>query len=466
MSNREIELSESDGYHRNKIHFHKSTDEPYIKNFKPIRGGKFADSFTYSFFKEVFLPQGFPDSVHKDYVSYQIWDTLQAFASTINGTLTTHSIMKGVGVGESTATPLAAAITWILKDGTGMVGRILFAWWQGNNLGSQCKKWRLFADILNDFAMTLEITVPYVPVLSSYTLCLTTGMKSIVGIAGGATRTSIMQHHAIKDNLADISAKEHSQGTLVNLAGSIVGIFILLCIHERLFLYLCFLLVIVHIVSNYFAVTSLQINTLNEDRLCLIIEDYILNHTVSNVATINDRESVFLLWNSPAKKRFGFDIEIGVSIEYILKTNLVRSKDLPLLIELLQRRKYLPIMDVQQRKIHIVLPEEIDDAQILKAYFYSCIYAVVASSMMDLKSDVLFQKNCPSHLLMKVLLFSKKCKATLSKSDKQVSAELISTVDEMVHEDCDLFIKLLDESEWVSKANMLLAKSWRCSWKS
>ena len=39
--------------------------------------------------------------------------------------------MRGVGVGESTATPLAAAITWILKDGTGMIGRIIFAWWQG-----------------------------------------------------------------------------------------------------------------------------------------------------------------------------------------------------------------------------------------------------------------------------------------------------------------------------------------------
>lgn len=143
---------------------------------------------------------------------------MKAFASTINGTLTTHSIMRGVGVGESTATPLAAAITWILKDGTGMVGRIMFAWWQGycvvfsyikwffifffiylflcrNNLDRQCKKWRLFADVLNDTAMTLEVIVPYFSSLSSYVLCLTTGMKSIVGIAGGATRTGIMQHH-------------------------------------------------------------------------------------------------------------------------------------------------------------------------------------------------------------------------------------------------------------------------------
>ena len=43
--------------------------------------------------------------------------------------------------------------------------------------------------------MAIEVTVPYVTTFSSYILCLTTGMKAIVGIAGGATRTAIMQHH-------------------------------------------------------------------------------------------------------------------------------------------------------------------------------------------------------------------------------------------------------------------------------
>lgn len=38
-----------------------------------------------SFLAEVFLPQGYPDSVSKDYMPYQIWDTAQAFCSTITG---------------------------------------------------------------------------------------------------------------------------------------------------------------------------------------------------------------------------------------------------------------------------------------------------------------------------------------------------------------------------------------------
>lgn len=36
-------------------------------------------------FQEIFLPHGFPDSVSDDYLTYQIWDTIQAFCSTISG---------------------------------------------------------------------------------------------------------------------------------------------------------------------------------------------------------------------------------------------------------------------------------------------------------------------------------------------------------------------------------------------
>jgi len=42
------------------------------------------------FLKNAFLPQGYPDSVSEDYLIYQIWDTVQAFASSISGSLATQ----------------------------------------------------------------------------------------------------------------------------------------------------------------------------------------------------------------------------------------------------------------------------------------------------------------------------------------------------------------------------------------
>ena len=41
-------------------------------------------------FRSVFLPAGFPHSVSRDYVAYQTWDTVQAFASSISSSLATR----------------------------------------------------------------------------------------------------------------------------------------------------------------------------------------------------------------------------------------------------------------------------------------------------------------------------------------------------------------------------------------
>lgn len=77
-----------------------------------------------------------------------------------------------------------------------------------NDLDVDSKKWRLRADILNDLAMTTELfLLPYYTKYSIYILCLTTMMKAIVGVAGGATRAALTLHHAIRNNLADVSAK-------------------------------------------------------------------------------------------------------------------------------------------------------------------------------------------------------------------------------------------------------------------
>lgn len=133
-------------------------------------------------FEQIFLPEGYPDSVSQDYLTYQAFDTIQAFCSTITGTLTSKAIFEIIGVGDDKATPLAAVTTWIFKDGTGMFSGIVFAWLKGTDFDSNCKKWRLFADILNDGAMFVEMLLPSIPkVWIPYFLCCTTAMKACVG---------------------------------------------------------------------------------------------------------------------------------------------------------------------------------------------------------------------------------------------------------------------------------------------
>ncbi|KAG9464586.1 hypothetical protein GDO78_019692 [Eleutherodactylus coqui] len=175
-------------------------------------------------FMSLFLPHGYPDSVSEDYLDYQLWDTLQAFSSSVTGSLATHALLRGSGVGDSTATVTGATITWILRDGTGMVGRILFAWMKGSRLDCDAKRWRLFADVLNDLAIFMEILAPLFPSCFTLTVCIAGIFKCIVGVAGGATRAALTVHQARRDNMADVCAKDGSQETLVNLAGLLVSL--------------------------------------------------------------------------------------------------------------------------------------------------------------------------------------------------------------------------------------------------
>jgi hypothetical protein len=46
------------------------------------------------------LPEGYPASVSPDYLSFQLWDTIQASSSYVRGMLSSQAIFKGVGVGS------------------------------------------------------------------------------------------------------------------------------------------------------------------------------------------------------------------------------------------------------------------------------------------------------------------------------------------------------------------------------
>ena len=72
----------------------------------------------------MFLPVGYPESVSRDYLAWQSWNSLQDFSNTVTRTLATHAVLKGAGVGDAQATPLAATITWLMKGkwGAGVKG--------------------------------------------------------------------------------------------------------------------------------------------------------------------------------------------------------------------------------------------------------------------------------------------------------------------------------------------------------
>ncbi|PNH12864.1 hypothetical protein TSOC_000128 [Tetrabaena socialis] len=89
-----------------------------------------------------FLPNGFPDSVAPQYAPYMFWRGVQYFFGGAISVFTTQSLLGALGVAGGYRGEAAAAINWVIKDGAGRLGRLLFARW-GRELDCELKQFRL-----------------------------------------------------------------------------------------------------------------------------------------------------------------------------------------------------------------------------------------------------------------------------------------------------------------------------------
>src|SRR4051794_10293325 len=72
---------------------------------------------------------------------FQLWDTIQAMCSYLRGMLCTHAVLTGLGVGDVAASATSATLNWVLRDGVGMFGGLLFAWWGAERFGASLRSW-------------------------------------------------------------------------------------------------------------------------------------------------------------------------------------------------------------------------------------------------------------------------------------------------------------------------------------
>ncbi|KAL5112397.1 RUS family member 1 [Taenia crassiceps] len=335
------------------------------------------------FAKSAFLPEGYPNSVSKDYLEYQIWDTIQAIASSIISALAGQAVLIGVGVGDSNASILAASLTWIFKDGAGMVGRIVFAGWQGVSLDSQCKQWRIFADVLNDVAFFLELLSLHAVSLFPLIVCASSVLRALVGMAGGATRAAVTQHQALEGNMADVAAKDGSQETLSNLLALVVNLILITMVTGNLMLiWLLFtLLTPIHLYANWRAVRCLEFTTLNRARFSILLQDWLRKHDelsdqlppLLSVHEVNRREPILWPLGTGSRKR---TIHLGCSFEKL--TWVVGDcKLLPLLGVFAEERYilYCPEWKKSGRKgshltIYVCIQTDASSMDMFKAMFH------------------------------------------------------------------------------------------------
>ncbi|KAI1471278.1 vitamin B6 photo-protection and homoeostasis-domain-containing protein [Daldinia caldariorum] len=224
---------------------------------------------------DVFLPAGYPHTVTPDYTPYQIYDSLQAFSSTIAGLLSSRAVLQGFGVGDSASSATAAVLLTVLQESTGRIATILFAHRHGRAIEPECKYYRFLADIVNDSALFLSILSPVLPPYpKTFALCAAGALRALCGVSGGAAKASLSAHFAKNGNLAELNAKDGSQETVISLLGMLAGSMFVQVVHGKIAVGISMVvLVIVHLWTNYQAVRSVQMRTLNRQRLTIILEE-------------------------------------------------------------------------------------------------------------------------------------------------------------------------------------------------
>ncbi|KAL1803234.1 hypothetical protein ACET3Z_031881 [Daucus carota] len=328
-------------------------------------------------FLEAFVPEGFPNSVTPDYVPFQVWDLLQGLSTYVRMMLSTQALLSAIGVGEKSATVIGATFQWFLRDLSGMLGGILFTFYQGSNLDSNAKMWRLVADLMNDLGMLMDLVSPLFPSAFIYIVCIGSLSRSFTGVASGATRAALTQHFALQNNSADISAKEGSQETVATMAGMAIGMLIAhITMGQPIAIWFSFLsLTMFHMYANYKAVRCLSLTTLNCERSSILLWHYVETGQILSPKQVSVMEHVLPLWiTSWTSRKFTYlytRVHLGVRI------SSVDHLELKELIQLAgshyKKAKYL--LHEKRGVISIIMHKDSTAGDVLQAYIHALVMA-------------------------------------------------------------------------------------------
>jgi hypothetical protein len=228
--------------------------------------------------RSVFMPSGFPSSTPPGYLRYSVWSWIQDLSTQLRSVLATQRILQGVGVGREGATALAALLNFLVRDGCGMAATLVFTSVAASRFTANTKQWRLFADIMVDVGITLEIAATLVPQEWFLAMiCVGNVCKAVCGVAAGACGGAINVHWAKGSDISDIQAKFGAQHTV---SGSLGIVFAALfarsvSVMDEVHLWLLYsALTVLHIGANRKCMRLIAFDNYNTVRLNMAMRDF------------------------------------------------------------------------------------------------------------------------------------------------------------------------------------------------
>jgi hypothetical protein len=345
------------------------------------------------------LPYDYPHSVKTGYVQYVLFTMSGSCFGTAASVLSIQAMLSSIGVGATTGIqlPLAATLNWILKDGLGQLGGVLFASFVNTKFDSEAKRWRFKADCMLALSVILESCTGIFPTLFLPIASIANVGKNIAWLSASATRASIHQSFTLQHNLGDVTAKSGSQ----TIAASILGTFLGLSTSAMLvhnpweLMFAVSVLSGAHLSSSFIALTYVSLNTLNPSRGVMAMEEIIQQQlekqsSEGDAAMVKDsvltpiqvgRKEMFMLfpqffnkfWNNSKENIM---IRVGIPLDGFAQ----HDDDIRNALEFAWKNKqpYImsPIRNRQHRlhKINLIFFDEANSNQVIHGFLEACLY--------------------------------------------------------------------------------------------
>ncbi|CAA0824794.1 Protein root UVB sensitive 6 [Striga hermonthica] len=311
-----------------------------------------------TFIRSYVVPEGFPDSVTPSYVPYMTWRALKHFFGGAMGVFTTQTLLSSLGVSRNTSSG-AVAINWILKDGAGRVGKMLFAR-QGKKFDYDLKQLRFAGDLLMELGAGVELATAAVPHLFLPLACAANVAKNVSAVTSTSTRTPIYKAFAKGENIGDVTAKGECVGNIADLLGT--GLSIMISKRNPSLFTTFALLSCGYLMSSYKEVRSVVLHTLNRARFTVAVESFLSTGQVPSLEEGNLKENIF----SPPWKNHR-PIVLGPRFK-----DAFQDPNSYLMLEpIFEKERYIVTCNPSKGKIYALFKDQAKSDDILKAAFHA-----------------------------------------------------------------------------------------------
>eukprot|EP00941_MAST-03F_sp_MAST-3F-sp1_P005345 g5345.t1 len=306
--------------------------------------------------------------------------------SAASGVITMQALLYAVGLGSSSI-PMAAGLNWVIKDGLGQLGGVLFASSVNTRFDAEPKYWRMVAAGALGVAGFVEVLTPLAPSLFVPLAGIANASKNISWLSASAARASIHRSFIRHENLADVTAKAGSQTIAASLIGTTLGISVSPLIGSDfgmpLITTFCSFAAI-HLYCQYKSLEAVILPTLNKQRALLATDSFVNgNNRVKTPAETAELErfvpvpfydKLNEMYNRKKSRNRGVggsDISIGQSMESLF----ISPSTLHNIAHILDKEKYIVGISFEKEGIvstFLHLRESANDQDILYGFLHAC----------------------------------------------------------------------------------------------